>query len=31
MTGWTPQGIAVIGLVVAVLVLGLALIGRDEA
>jgi hypothetical protein len=31
MTGWTPQGIAVIALVVAVLVLGLALIGRDEA
>jgi hypothetical protein len=31
MTGWTPQGLAVIALVVAVLVLGLALIGRDEA
>ncbi len=28
---WTPQGLAVIALVVAVLLLGLALIGRDEA
>ena len=31
MTGWTPQGLAVIALPLAVLLLGLALIGRDEA
>lgn len=30
MTGWTPQGIAVVALLVAVLVLGWKLIGRDE-
>ena len=28
---WTPQGLAVIGLVVAVLLLGRLLIGKDEA
>jgi hypothetical protein len=31
MTGWTPQGLAVIALVVAVLLLGRLLIVRDEA
>lgn len=30
MTGWTPQGVAVVALLVAVLVLGRVLIGRDE-
>lgn len=30
MTGFTPQGIAVVALLVAVLVLGRVLIGRDE-
>lgn len=30
MSGWTPQGIAVVALLVAVLVLGRLLIGRDE-
>lgn len=30
MTGWTPQGVAIVALVVAVLVLGRVLIGRDE-
>jgi hypothetical protein len=28
---WTPQGLAVIALPLVVLLLGLALIGRDEA
>jgi len=31
MTGWTPQGIAIVALLVAVLVLGRVLIGPDDA
>lgn len=31
MTGWTPQGLAIIAVVVAVLLLGRLLIVRDEA
>lgn len=30
MTGWTPQGVAIVALVLAVLLLGRLLIGRDE-
>lgn len=31
MTGFTPQGLAIVALVVAVLVIGRLLIGPDEA
>lgn len=30
MTGWTLDGVAVVALIVAVLVIGLALLGTDQ-